>query len=339
MLTRTQKNQIWDIIPTTFDVEGTDPSDNSAVTVQFLKDGDTSDNHVQVIESFAPDIVRYPTIQIQYASAGVRANFMNFKLGNEKDYATFGATPVNDGYHNTTSPIFFDFIPDTFDGLAGFDIFARMPTSTVTSWLRIEVYKEYVNSGSYNRILNKLVYPEAFGAAGNTYEVRFSSEYDVDGSYRVKLSSLSVGIDATGIEVATEGGVLNLQHYKFEHSEVHGNVEDLTVSIRIASDHKIPEQEPGTDYFVNSQDIVDSITKDVQLAFFRDFDGNIDNSELVTSSRVMDITPTISSGKGEQVVAKQVDFIIANRNALKTEYVTAVDMDLEITEDNGSLTI
>ena len=334
MFTRAQKDDIWDMMPATFTIEGTNPTDNSSVDVVFTKDTATENKDVQVIESFAPDVVRYPTVQIQYADATVRANFMHFKLGNQREHASYqSASTVNAWQNVKTTPITYTIVKDNNDATSGFDITARMPNATVTSWLRIEVFEEG------NRIYNKIVYPEAFGQAGKEYQVRLNNNLNKSLTHKIKLSSVPVGSNDTGLEVGLNNSDLSIALYKPSMYELHGNIENLIMSVRVASDHKTPEKSPSKGMFVNSQDIVDTIIKDIQLVMFRDFDNQIDEAELVTSTRIMDITPAISSGRSEQIVAKQIDFKIANRNALKTAYTSLIGIEKELITDNGSNTI
>ena len=73
--------------------------------------------------------------------------------------------------------------------------------------------------------------------------------------------------------------------------------------------------------------------KDIQLAFFRDFDLQIDEAQLITASQIVDITAMLSDGQQEQVVGKQIDFLIANKNELRTEYTTPIDADITIIQE------
>jgi hypothetical protein len=340
MFTREQKDAIWDMMPATFTIEGTNPSDNSSVNVVFTKDTASEDKDVQVIESFAPEIVRYPTVQIQYADATTRANFMHFKLGNQRDHASYQSAATVDGWQNVkTSPLTYTIVKDSNDATSGFDITARMPTATVTSWLRIEIFEQYSATDTYKKIYNKMVYPEHFGQLSKAYNVRLDVDLRRDVTHKIKLSNVSVGSSDTGLEVGLASSALSIALYKPSYSELHGNIENLRMSVRVASDHKTPEQTPSKGMFVNSQDIVDTIIKDIQLVMFRDFDEEMDEAELVTTTRIMDITPSISAGRGEQVVAKQIDFLIANRNALKTAYTSLLGITKEVITDNGSNTI
>ncbi len=339
MLTRTQKDAIWDIIPASYTVAAVNPADSSAQVVTFVKDEEVISadgvgrQDVQVVESFAPDIVRYPTVQIQYAEATTRANFMFFRMEDTQDHSTYERSMVVNKWQNIkTTPLTFDINKDANDPTSQLSFFVRMPNALVTSWLRFEIEKQYNPGGGYNTIYSKMMYPEVFGEAGKQTVVTFTYPYlENDKVHRFKLSNISIGDTDTGLEVGLD---LNFEpvreFFKPSYFETHGNIENLVASIRVASDAKTPERDPGMDYFCNAQDIVDTIIKDVQLAFFRDFDEQMEDAQLVTTSLVMDITPVIAGGQQEQVVGKQIDFLIANKNELRTEYTTPIDADTTI---------
>lgn len=339
MLTRTQKDAIWDIIPTTYDIFATNPVDLSQQTVTFTKDDDvvtadgTGMNDVQVVESFAPDVVRYPTIQIQYAEATTRANFMFFRMEDTQDHAVYESSLVVDSWQNIKStPLTFDINKDANDHTSQLSVLIRMPNASVTSWLRFEIEEQYNPGGGYNTIYSKMLYPEAFGTTGKQFLFTLTYPYlDRNKVHRFNLSNISIGASDSGLEVGLDsGGDPIYEFYAPSYFETHGNIENLVTSIRVASDAKVPERAPGRDYFCNAQDVVDQIIKDVQLAFFRDFDDQLEDAQLVTASIVMDITPVISTGQQEQVVGKQIDFLIANKNELRTEYITPIDADTTI---------
>lgn len=334
MFTRVQKDLIWDIFPASYVIPSKDPTNLTLTTgtVTFLKDLAEVDKDIQCIESFSPEIVRYPTIQYQFAEATVRANFMFFKLGEGDTHDTYQTANNPDSWQNIkSSPLTFDITKDSLDATSRLSVMCRMPTPTVTSYLRFEIEKEYQSSGTYTPFFLKNIYPQAFGQTGKLILFKFSYPYlDVNTNYRFKLTNFSVGTDDTGLEVALDSGSDPVHElYKPQPFEAHGNIEDLIMSVRVASDSKIPERLPGTDLFCNAQDIVDKIIQDIELAFFRDFDDLFVDSNLVTVSRVMDITPALSSGQSEQVVGKQVDFLIANKNELQTEYTTPTSANIE----------
>lgn len=334
MLTRTQKDQIWDIIPASFEISAVRVSDNTDSTTTFAKDGVSTDNDVQVMESFAVEIVRYPTIQIQYANADTRANMQFFKLGDTQNHASYDSSITIDSWQNVkASPLTFDITKDSLDRTSKIEIHMRMPTATVTSWFRFELFKEIL--GGYIRIYDKMHYPEKAGQTGKLIELPLSFPYlDKDSNHRVTVSSIDIGADDTGMEVALDvGGYPIHEYHKPSYFEVHGNVENIIVSVRVSSDAKTPEKTPGVGNFSNAQDIVDTLVKDVQLAFYRDFDLQIDEAQLITASQIIDITALLSDGQQEQVVGKQIDFLVANVNELRTEYTTPITADITIIQE------
>lgn len=338
MLTRTQKDEIWDIIPTSFDIAGKLVTDDSDVLVTFHTDGVDEDvdgnKDVQVLESFAVQVVRYPTIQIQYANADTRANFQFFKLGDVQDHATYDTSVAIDSWQNVkSSPLTFDITKDSVDATSKIEIHMRMPTDTVTSWFKLELFEKKL--GGFFKVYERMHYPASVGQAGKLIAIPLLYPYlNKDVTHRVTISNVSIGEDDTGMEVALDsGGDPIHRYYKPSYFETHGNIENIVASIRVSSDAKIPGQTPAVGSFVNPQDIVDTLVKDIQLAFFRDFDLMITDAQLITASQIIDITPLLSDGQQEQVVGKQIDFLIANVNELRTEYTTPVTADITIIQE------
>jgi len=335
MLTRVQKDQIWDIIPISFDIEGTTVSNGNSTLVTFLKDGVDEaidgNNDVQVLESFAVQVVRFPTIQIQYASADTRANMQFFELGDTQDHSLYDSSAVINSWQNVkSSPLTFDITKDSVDTTSKIKIHMRMPTATVTSWFKFELFEQ--KQGGFFKVYEKMHYPATAGQTGKLVELPVLYPYlSKDTTHRVTISNVSIGSDDSGMEVALDiGGVPIHEYYKPTYFETHGNIENLIASIRVSSDSKLPTHTPQVGSFVNSQDIVDSIIKGVQLAFFRDFDSQVTDAQLITASQIIDITPLLSEGQQEQVVGKQIDFLIANKNELRTQYTTPVTADITI---------
>lgn len=335
-LTRDQKDTIWDIIPATFDIPTTEDTTD---IVTFTKDTITEFMDVQVQTSFSQLPVKYPTIQIQYAAMDTRVNFMNFLLGKSKSPVSYFTNDPETSWLNVQgNEQIFILQKDDFDFTMQIDIKARM-VATSTSRLVVELFEESGNN--FIKIDRIDLYGPNFSQVGGFLTAFKGLSLDPTIMHKIRLRSLGDGSGFDlGIEVALDGSSDPI--YEVHEAilyEDHGNVENVTCSIRIISDNKPTSRAPGVGKFIESEDIADAIVKQVETAFFKDFDNNMTDAELIKASDILDVTAAVASGNMENVTARQIDFLIANVNRLREQLTTPVDIIVNLSQDESSDTI
>lgn len=323
MLTRAQKDDVWDIFPASFDVEVIDSSE----LVTFTKDTATTDNDVQVIETFQPEEVRYPSIQIQYANADTRVNFMNFQHGDERgneEYQDFGTS--NGSINILNNPITADLTIDPSDITSKLEFRASMPTNS-DSYMRVQLFQDS-GQGVFKLVTHKDYYTEEMGD-GNT--LAFYWDLYPGETYRLKFNSYSTGPNNLGVLVEVDVNEDPLiRYYRRIYYTVYGNVENIIISLRVIAEDKLVYRQPGEGYYVEAQDIVDAILKQVSTAFFELYDSSVRESSMVKIQNQYDVTDIIASGTQERLAARQMDILVTNNNKLRKQYVTPTAVDLTI---------
>ena len=340
-MTRAQKDQVWDIIPTSFIV----PSVNNSSSATFLKDGitETDINHVQVLETFQGSLDRYPTVQINYARADTRVNFSNFYMGAEFDDDQYQADlPVNSWENLKDNEKIFDLTPDPDDPIKRIDVLLR-PIASSTSYVILELFESKDGGSNYRAITKDYIYPEVMGAPAGTGEfisILTSAPFaSISYLYKVRARSLGIVDDPndTGHEIALSvGGTPVHRLFKPIYYDKYGKIEDLVISIRVTAEDKELGYEPGLTEYCDAQDIVDIIISKIELAFETTFDVTVDDAEMITSSQQMDMTEGLSSGASEITKSKQIDFIIANENSDRVIYVPAKSVSVKFMRDSTS---
>lgn len=321
MFTRKQKDEIWDIFPDTFDVEVID----SSQVVTFTKDTTYTDHDVQVLETFQPEEVRYPSIQIQYASADTRVNFMNFEHGDTTDHEQYQDFATKDKDINLLdNPLVTTLSLDPDDITSKIEFRASMPTNS-DSYMRVQVFQDS-GFGGFKLVTSKDYYTEEIGT-GNTLSLVY--DFRADETYKVRFNSYNAGSSNLGVLLETDSSDNPLiRYYRKTYFSVYGNVENIIISVRVIAQDKQTYQSPGEGYYVEAQDIVDRIVKDISTAFFEKYDHSVYESGLVKIQNQYDVTEMVSSGTMERLAARQIDILTTNNNKLKSEYTTPTTVDI-----------
>lgn len=338
MLNTKQKNQVFDIIPTSFVVSTIDSLDS----VTFESDTTTEEKDAQIIETFNPEAIRYPSIQLQYRMADTRVNFMNFEWPDSIAHTEYQAANSVDIYRNLKdNPVTFDLTKHSHDGISQIGVTMRGVTNT-TSYLVMETFEDPDALGKFKLIDKKMIYPSAVSVSGSIiyFTLTKPNLLNINLDHKMRLRSLTVGSNDLGLEVALDtGGDVVHNLYKPVYYENKGNVENLYMSIRVISHDKSVLVPPDLTKFADAQDIVDTITDNIILNFLDRFDLNVDDAEMVKMFQESDITEMYGGGGSERLAARQVDMLIANEKKLPIEYVPPVDVDLTLTTDSASTTL
>ncbi len=116
-------------------------------------------------------------------------------------------------------------------------------------------------------------------------------------------------------------------------------MENLIISIRVSAQEKPLGTSPGPLYYCDSDDIADVIIRDIETAFDKSFDDTVENAELVSTSIQMDISDSITSGAEELITIRQIDFLVANENRLRSQFVVPTTITPIFHRDTASDTL